>query len=63
MNKLYDFERVELGRLILGVIRKYFFERHFENTRDSERQLQRGGIFILFHGDDRLTRNPDFFSQ
>src|SRR5215510_5116579 len=63
MNKLYDFERVRLGRLILGVIRKHFLQWHFKNSGDAKRQFQGWRIFILLHRDDRLTRHPNFFSQ
>ena len=61
--KVFRFFVDRLIGLISGIVRKYFIKRYAKNERDAKSQLQGGGVFFLFHGDDRLPGHTHFFSQ
>src|SRR5690349_13241210 len=48
---------------IFKLIEKHFFQRYFEDESNAKGQVEGRGIFILFHGNDRLTGHTHFFCQ
>ena len=61
------FRRPLRGKILAGslvrLIRKYLFERHVKDKRDAKSQFQGGGVFALFHRNDRLASHANLFRQ